>query len=167
MVPQRRPRRRRQIIVDGDRLRGHDARLFVWSAARPLHDEVDELRRRRSVENVCREIADRQSVERAELERSMRASRDELRHFLDNASDDRLHACWVVAATTGLRRGELLGLRWEDVDLDGQVFSVKRSLLKSGVRVTGSTGTFSSTLPNRIASQICGSPLAERRMVFA
>ena len=28
-------------------------------------------------------------------------------------------ALWVLAGTTGMRRGELLGLRWGDLDLDG------------------------------------------------
>ena len=43
---------------------------------------------------------------------------EELRTFLKHVEDDRLYAAWVLAATTGLRRGELLGLRWQDVDLD-------------------------------------------------
>jgi integrase len=30
---------------------------------------------------------------------------------------DRNYAAWLLAATTGMRRGELLGLRWIDVDL--------------------------------------------------
>lgn len=42
----------------------------------------------------------------------------QLRQFLEFASADPLHDLWVVAAYTGLRREELLGLRWEDCDLD-------------------------------------------------
>jgi integrase len=43
-----------------------------------------------------------------------------LRRFLDSsrAAEDRYHAFWVLLATTGMRRGEALGLRWADVDLD-------------------------------------------------
>jgi integrase len=41
---------------------------------------------------------------------------------------DRLYCAWVVAATTGLRRGELLGLRWRDVDLDRGVLSVRQTV---------------------------------------
>lgn len=37
--------------------------------------------------------------------------------FLDHVADDRLYAVWLLAATTGARRGELLGLRWTDLDL--------------------------------------------------
>jgi integrase len=54
---------------------------------------------------------------------------DELARFLDFVSDDRLYAAWVVAATTGLRRGEVLGLRWMDIDLDASRLSVQQTLV--------------------------------------
>jgi integrase len=40
----------------------------------------------------------------------------ELRRFLGSVDDDPLRALWHVAAFTGLRRAELCGLRWIDVD---------------------------------------------------
>ena len=48
--------------------------------------------------------------------------------MLSAASGDRWEALYVVALHTGLRRGEILGLRWEDVDLEEGTISVKRSL---------------------------------------
>lgn len=42
----------------------------------------------------------------------------QLREFLEGMADDRLYALWRVAVTTGLRRGELAGLRWNDVQLE-------------------------------------------------
>ncbi|MEJ7894148.1 MAG: site-specific integrase [Solirubrobacteraceae bacterium] len=36
-------------------------------------------------------------------------------------------ALWATAMLAGLRRGELLGLRWEDIDLEGGILSVERS----------------------------------------
>jgi integrase len=41
---------------------------------------------------------------------------EQLRAFLSHVRDDRLYAAWLVVATTGLRRAELAGLRWVDVD---------------------------------------------------
>jgi integrase len=38
--------------------------------------------------------------------------------FLARVRGDRLYALWLLVATTGMRRGELAGLRWADVDLD-------------------------------------------------
>ncbi|HEV2825672.1 MAG TPA: site-specific integrase [Actinomycetota bacterium] len=42
---------------------------------------------------------------------------EQLRAFLSHVRDDRLYAAWLLVATTGLRRAELAGLRWLDVDL--------------------------------------------------
>ena len=50
----------------------------------------------------------------------------ELRRFLDSTRDEPLHAAFYVAATTGLRRGEVLGLRWCDIDFEqGQLHVVQ------------------------------------------
>jgi integrase len=53
----------------------------------------------------------------------------ELQLFLDQARGDRLYAAFVVLATTGCRRGECLGLRWEEVNLDAGRMSIVRSLV--------------------------------------
>jgi integrase len=42
----------------------------------------------------------------------------QLRAFLKTVGADRLSAMWVLFATTGMRRGEVAGLRWVDVDFD-------------------------------------------------
>ena len=44
-------------------------------------------------------------------------SQVEVRALLQVARHEPLEALWVLAVTTGLRFGELLALRWEDVDL--------------------------------------------------
>jgi integrase len=52
----------------------------------------------------------------------------EARRFLQGIKDDPLRALWTLALTTGMRRGELLGLKWTDVDLESARLSVRRSL---------------------------------------
>jgi integrase len=42
----------------------------------------------------------------------------QLRAFLDQVRGDSLYAAWLLLATTGMRRGEVAGLRWSDVDLE-------------------------------------------------
>ena len=56
--------------------------------------------------------------------------------LLSAASGNRWEALYVVALHTGLRRGEILGLRWEDVDLEEGTISVKRSLDVDGTLKT-------------------------------
>lgn len=54
-----------------------------------------------------------------------------LRSFLGftASSDDRNHALWVLLATTGMRRGEALGLRWQDTDVDAGRLRVVQTVL--------------------------------------
>jgi integrase len=52
--------------------------------------------------------------------------------FLRQADGDRLAAAYVLAATTGMRRGEVLGLRWGDLDLEGRWAQVQRALVLVG-----------------------------------
>jgi integrase len=61
-------------------------------------------------------------------EESKALSPAQVRALLDAASGDRLEAFYVVAIHTGMRRGELLGLKWGDVDLEAGTVSVKRSV---------------------------------------
>lgn len=58
---------------------------------------------------------------------------DQARAFLEAARGDRLEALYVVAITTGLRQGELLGLRWSDVDLEARKLAVRRALVAGSV----------------------------------
>ena len=51
-------------------------------------------------------------------------SADEARRFLDAIAEERLVGLWTMALHTGLRRGELAGLRWRDVDLDAGTLTV-------------------------------------------
>ena len=53
---------------------------------------------------------------------------NQTRTLLRAARGDRLEALYVVAVTAGLREGELLGLKWEDLDLDTGKLAVRRSL---------------------------------------
>ena len=61
-----------------------------------------------------------------------------LRTFLSQSRDagDRLHALWVLLATTGMRRGEAIGIRWKDVDLDKGRLSVVQTITQTRSKVT-------------------------------
>jgi len=59
----------------------------------------------------------------------------ELRSFLTHTSDDRLYALWRLAATTGMRRGEVLGLRWLDVDVAARRLAVRQTATAISSRI--------------------------------
>jgi integrase len=53
---------------------------------------------------------------------------EQVRALFETARGDRLEALYVVAITAGLRAGELLGLKWEDLDLEAGTLEVRRTL---------------------------------------
>ena len=64
--------------------------------------------------------------------RAMRTwSADELRDFLLSARTHTLFPVWALAASTGMRRSELLGLRWSDVDLNAATLCVRQTVLRT------------------------------------
>ncbi|GII24301.1 tyrosine-type recombinase/integrase [Planosporangium mesophilum] len=77
-------------------------------------------------------------------------SGDEARRFLESAraDDDPFYAAYVLVLVLGLRKGEVLGLAWDDVDLDSaelaigwQVQRVRRKLLRRETKTEGSDAT--------------------------
>jgi integrase len=60
------------------------------------------------------------------------------RVFLEAARGHRLEALFVLALTTGLRQGELLALKWRDVDLEAGMLQVRGNLQRSkdGIAIT-------------------------------
>jgi integrase len=53
---------------------------------------------------------------------------EEARLLLKRVAGDRLEALYLLCLSTGLRRGEALGLYWTDVDLDERRFLVRRAI---------------------------------------
>jgi integrase len=53
---------------------------------------------------------------------------EQSRRFLAAVAGDRGEALYVLAVTTGMRQGEIIGLRWTDIDLEAGTLSVKRTL---------------------------------------
>jgi integrase len=66
---------------------------------------------------VARNVADAADPPKVVTPEMQVWSPAQLRTFLTYVRDDRLYAAWILFATTGMRRGEVAGLRWVDVDL--------------------------------------------------
>jgi integrase len=68
---------------------------------------------------------------------------EQARAFLMVAAGDRLEAFYVLASTAGMRQGEMLGLRWQDVNFETGTLSVRRTLAstKGGVAVYNESKT--------------------------
>ncbi len=96
---------------------------------------------------VTRNVADLADPPKASRPEIMTWTADGVRTFLDATSGDRLAAMWVVLASTGMRRSELLGLRWPFVDLEARRLAVidtvvnvnNRAMLRIGETKTASS----------------------------
>jgi integrase len=53
---------------------------------------------------------------------------EESHHLLEAARGDRLEALYVLALNTSMRQGELVALKWDDVDLEDSLLRVRRTL---------------------------------------
>ncbi|ADL49518.1 integrase family protein [Micromonospora aurantiaca ATCC 27029] len=60
---------------------------------------------------------------------------DQLAEFLGAVNDDPLFALWWLAGLRGLRRGELCGLRWSDIDLDRGILTIERNRTTAGYQI--------------------------------
>jgi integrase len=78
---------------------------------------------------LVRNVADAANSPRPVRKAHATWSAAELRRFLEHVREDRLYAAWLLAASTGARRGEVLGLGWSDLDLDAAKMTVVRSLV--------------------------------------
>lgn len=73
-------------------------------------------------------------VRQPQLERSERQvwSPEETARFGSTTKSHRLRVLFELAYSVGLRRGELLGLRWSDVDLDGNMIHIRQTMQRLG-----------------------------------
>jgi len=83
----------------------------LMKALKDLRIDIDGVREPRKAD---RETQGRKGVWTA----------DQAAQFLAQHAGHRLYAAWVLAIVAGLRRGELLGLKWDRINLDGGVLAV-------------------------------------------
>jgi integrase len=118
---------RRRGGKPGTGLSGRTVRLTLGRLTAALESAVLEGK---IVRNVARLVTPPEHVKR---ERET-WSKAEVKKFLTKASRERLHAAWRLSLY-GLRRGEVLGLRWSDIDLRAKTLTVNQSRVLVEYRV--------------------------------
>lgn len=108
---------------------------------------------------VPRNVCDSVKKPRVTTKRREVWSPEQTRQFLEAAQHSGYGPVWLTAAT-GLRRSELLGLRWSDVDLDRRTICIRQSVTAIGgaVRVSARTKNDGSArilpIPPRLVSAL-------------
>ena len=77
---------------------------------------------------IARNPCDAIDAPRPQRQEMTIVSDDEAARLLDAIAQTRMHLPVLLAVTTGMRRGEILGMRWRDVELDGAALSVSQTL---------------------------------------
>lgn len=103
------------------------------------------LRQAVQFEMVGRNVAEIARPPRVHRKEMRTLTSDEVRRLFEATANDRLHALWVVLATSGMRIGEALALDWSDVDLASGRIRIRRSLQ----RLPGQGFTFVEPKTNR------------------
>lgn len=79
-----------------------------------------------------RNVADFADPPRIQKKEIITLSPDEVKIFLSEAKKEQLYPAFLLAITTGMRRGEILGLRWKDINFDQCTISIQKSLTMVG-----------------------------------
>ncbi|HEX3783940.1 MAG TPA: site-specific integrase [Pseudonocardiaceae bacterium] len=90
------------------------------------------LTRAQREELVSRNVAKLVELPKTELRDIQPWNLQDIRSFLDAAKDDPLYSAFVLLILYGLRRGEVLGLRWGDVDVANGVIHIRQQMLGAG-----------------------------------
>lgn len=77
---------------------------------------------------INRNPADAVKKPRVERKQVSALTPEQAMKFLRAAREDRLYALYVLAVTTGMRIGELLGLRWSDIDMGARTLTVSQTV---------------------------------------
>lgn len=130
----------------GKRVKGHDPSPLSPSTVRQVHTILGECLgdavRKGVLARNPQEAATAPKVKtKADGTVTMNTwSPAQVGRFIDFTVDHRYHALWAFLLLTGCRRGEAIGLRWVDVDLDRCKVSLQQTIGKAGGKiVTGTT----------------------------
>ena len=77
---------------------------------------------------LTRNVADLVTPPRVPRKPRQTWDEEQARRFLAVADQSGRGPIWIVALATGMRRGELLGLRWQDVDFERGILSVRQTV---------------------------------------
>src|SRR6266571_1590779 len=75
--------------------------------------------------NVCEDV----SLPRQSRHEIQPVTREQAQKLLETAKGHRLEAILTLALATGMRRGELLALRWRDIDFESRSLQIQRSVM--------------------------------------
>jgi integrase len=141
----------RQLEASGRKDKNHEGEPLSPATVRHIHTLLSQIFAAAMEDDLLKRNPAKAATPPTKLEAAAPEmqtwSAEESKAFLEWSKDsgDYMHLAWYVLLGTGLRRGELLALRWKDVDFGNCVLHVARSL--SHVKEAGVAPVTSFTKP--------------------
>lgn len=124
----------RQLETNGRKDRGHIGDPLGAATVRHIHVLVSQILQHALEDglirfNPAKRASPPSKIEAAPPEMATWSAED-ARLFLEwsESTGDYLWLAWLTLLGTGMRRGEILGLRWKDLDLDNNVITIARAM---------------------------------------
>jgi integrase len=84
------------------------------------------------IEILSKNVAKKATLPKEEKNEMQAWNEEEVNKFLKVAKNDRMYPLFYLALMSGLRQGELLGLRWKDIDLENHILTINQVLAHNG-----------------------------------
>lgn len=94
-----------------------------------MHKALRDAERKQLVSRNVAANADPPKQTHRSFDKTQTWSAEQVKTFLIAMSSHRLYAAYLLAVTTGMRRGEILGLRWQDLDFDSRKLAVRQTVV--------------------------------------
>jgi integrase len=127
------------LLAGGRKKQGGTSKGLAPKTVRNIHvmlnKALSDATRKGLVARNVAELADPPSVSAQRRDDIKAWDADQLCTFLDSIEEHRLFPAYYLSANTGMRRGEILGLRWGDLDLERGLVSVQQALISVAYQV--------------------------------
>jgi integrase len=95
-------------------------------------------------EFVPKNVASKVKLPKLVKSQMMVWNQSEVNTFLKEAKEDPMYIVFLIALTTGMRQGEILGLRWQDIDFSNGIINIRQTLSHDGKSIISGAKTQSS-----------------------
>ncbi|MFC6087488.1 tyrosine-type recombinase/integrase [Sphaerisporangium aureirubrum] len=165
----KRPASKQRCCSKGQCCKGYPSRSTIASIRRVLRSALGNAIREELISKNVAALTTLPSASKTKKKRQHGVwSVDEARRLLEHlrGDDDPLYAAYVLILVLGLRRGEVLGLAWDCVDLGGEQLWISRQLTRVGGQLLhrNTTKTEDSTASLPLLG-LCVSALRHRQRV--